>query len=156
MAYPPLSLQSGVGLWTITPLPWGDGETNRQAHSIHPRLHGFWLSGLLWSVQWWQFQAPFERWHHHGLTDRGIYTAVRESIGSFSIRGEVESTFGMDALRVSDVTYTPNDGASGKISFGWQSDGLGDVSGSADVTIGKIGDSDREELRLNNTWERVF
>ena len=83
-------------------------------------------------------------------------TAVREGIGSFSIRGEVGSTFGMDALRVSDVTYTPYDGVSGEISFGWQSDGLGDVSGSADVTIGKIGDSDREELRLNNTWERVF
>ena len=83
-------------------------------------------------------------------------TAVREGIGSFSIRGEVGSTFGMDALRVSDVTYTPHDGVSGEISFGWQSDGLGDVSGSADVTIGKIGDSDREELRLNNTWERVF
>ena len=85
-------------------------------------------------------------------------TAPIEGLGTFHIRSEFGGTFGTDTIALSedDKLYTPHDAPTGEINLGWTSTAGGDIQSRVDLTIGQIGNEDREEIKLDGTFNRQF
>ena len=103
----------------------------------------------------------------HGGTSAGVgtislglqyTTAPMEGLGIYYIRGGVETGFGTDTIILpnSDEAYTPHSSPTGKINLGWTSNAKGNTQATVDLTIGQIGNKDREEVKLNGSVNRKF
>ena len=95
-----------------------------------------------------------------GTISLGVqYTmAPIEGVGILHVRGQFGSTFGTDTIALSDggEIYTPHDAPTGELTLGWTSTIADDTQASVDLTIGQIGNKNREEIKLDGTFNRQF
>ena len=95
-----------------------------------------------------------------GTISLGVqYTmAPIEVVGILHVRGQFGSTFGTDTIALSDggEIYTPHDAPTGELTLGWTSTIADDTQASVDLTIGQIGNKNREEIKLDGTFNRQF
>ena len=77
--------------------------------------------------------------------------------GTLIVRGEIERSFGTGTITLSDgETYSPNTSPTGEISVGWTSGLASETISSVSLTVGGIGNDDREEVQLEGAWDRAF
>ncbi len=84
-------------------------------------------------------------------------TNPTESGNRFLVRGELSQVFGTDAITLSDgEVYSPNEDPVGAVTFGWLTQPGADTSARIELTFGELGNSEREEIRLDGTIDRTF
>ena len=77
--------------------------------------------------------------------------------GTLIVSGEIERSFGTGTITLSDgETYSPNTTPTGEVSVGWTSGLASETVISVSLTIGELGNNDREEIKLAGTWDRAF
>ena len=86
------------------------------------------------------------------------YTTVPDTSGNrFLVRGELSQVFGTDTIRLSDgEVYSPNEDPVGSVTFGWLTRAGPDTSAQIELTFGELGNSEREEIRLDGSVDRRF
>ncbi len=84
-------------------------------------------------------------------------TLPNASGNGFLVRGELGQVFGTEAITLSDgEVYSPNEDLIGSVTFGWLTQPGTDTSARIELTFGELGNSEREEIRLDGTIDRQF
>ncbi len=86
------------------------------------------------------------------------YTTLPTASGDrFLVRGELSQVFGTDSVTLSNGdVYSPNEDPVGSVTFGWITQPGTDTSAQIELTFGELGNSEREEIRLDGTVDRRF
>ena len=96
---------------------------------------------------------------HIGRFGLGVeYATEPNALGSrFLVRGELSQVFGAQAVTLSDgEVYSPNEDPVGSVTFGWSARTGTDTTAQIELTFGELGNSEREEIRLDGTVDRRF
>ncbi len=96
---------------------------------------------------------------HIGRLGLGMeYATLPTASGDrFLVRGELSQVFGADSVVLSDGdVYSPNEDPVGSVTFGWLTQPGVDTSAQIELTFGELGNSEREEIRLDGTVDRRF
>ena len=75
----------------------------------------------------------------------------------FLVRGELSQVFGADDIILSDGTvYSPNEDPVGSVTFGWSGKPTADSNARVEITIGELGNKEKQEVRIDGQVDRVF
>ena len=86
-----------------------------------------------------------------------IVGPYNDDIGQFYGRLEANQAFGEGDVTLSDGSIlSANEDVTGSVSLGWTSNTGYDSIATVEVSVGDIGNDDREEVRVDAHWERNY